>query len=132
MTDRRTAKDRRSRLDVPEAIERKRPRRAGDRRLSARYQTPLTLRMDGATLDVLGELGIGGASFTTRKPPRGPVVQVRARLAPRDEEFVALAAVVGRAKSGERTRVHLEFPELASRAEHQLARWLDAAQAAQR
>lgn len=121
MADRRAGKDRRARNLIPEPIERKANRRRGDRRESPRL--PATLVVDGA--EVQGELGLGGASFTTARPPAGDELTVRCALPGATLE--TKARVLRRTAHGARTTVHLAFGELPLDVELALAKWLDGA-----
>lgn len=125
MADRRAGSDRRARHLIAEPIERKANRRQGDRRDSPRVAATLELDDGAGRTAARGELGLGGASFTTAHPPAGAQVLLRCSLGGTTLE--AKARVVGREVHGHETTVHLAFGELPVDVELALARWLDAA-----
>jgi len=123
MADRRTGSDRRARHLIPEPIERKASRRQGDRRDSPRLAATLELDDGTGRTAAKGELGLGGASFTTVRPPAGDKVILRYALG--ETVLEAKAKVVRREVHGQETTVHVTFGELPLEVELALARWLD-------
>lgn len=115
----RRQRDRRSNFNVPEPIERKRERRQGDRRDSDRRKGTFVVRDGEALLDVEGEVGLGGASFTVVKALASstPVVEVKV-----GRSTVRMQGKVTKSSGGE---VHVRFGELDTETELKLARWLD-------
>lgn len=125
--DRRAA-ERRSLGLVPEALERKKARRTEERRASPRVPRRLWVvdHVEGGVPKVFeGEVGLGGASWSTGYPPLSEHLEVRFRV-PEHEEVVSASARVARiAELNGDTRVQVIFTDLPLKHELALARYLD-------
>lgn len=119
MSDRRRT-DRRTNAAVPEPLERKRDRRAEDRRDSWRRVTKLTVVVGTSRQSVDAELGLGGASFSPTRPFTERTVVLELSVGP--TTTLSLPAQVTRVAQ----RTHVRFEALDTKTELALARWLDA------
>lgn len=116
--------DRRSNPAVPEPLERKKERRAGDRRDSLRKKATFTVT-DGSTKhEVEGELGLGGASFVLPGAPAHDALVIEFRVGKARLELAGTVTEARAARTAVR-HVHLKFDELDTRTELALAKWLD-------
>lgn len=116
--------DRRSNPAVPEPLERKKERRAGDRRDSLRKKATFTVT-DGSTKhEVEGELGLGGASFVLPGPPAHDALVLELRVGKTTLRLPGRVTEARAARTAVR-HVHLKFDELDTRTELALAKWLD-------
>ena len=120
MHDRR-ASDRRVNPAVPEPLQRRSSRRAGERRESVRFSIGFELVPEGDM--VAGELGLGGASYWAPTPPKDDLRGVRTVLAGVTYWLPMRVLSVARERDG--FCVHLGFMELPVQAELAIARWLD-------
>jgi hypothetical protein len=116
--------DRRTNPAVPEPLERKRERRAGDRRDSVRKKGTFVVKDGGTSYDVAGELGLGGASFVLPRTPIAPTLVIELRVG---KTLLLLPAHVteGPAAHAVVRAVHVRFDELDTATELTLAQWLD-------
>lgn len=122
MPDRRRA-DRRTNPAIPEPLERKKDRRQEDRRESLRRPATLVVREGRRSETVVGELGLGGASFSLSWAPSGPVT-----IDHPDTTLTGLAATVTTLASAKGAHeVHVVLQELDTSAALALAKWLDEA-----
>lgn len=128
--ERRSPSDRRHLAAVPEALQRTgQERRAEERRASPRFEHRLWVAdpVEGGVHKVFeGELGLGGASWSTRFPPLSGEVEVRFRVPHSYEEVTAKARVIGMHFAGDETTVRVQFTDLALKGELALARYLEA------
>ena len=126
--DRRDGSERRRLGLVPENLERSgRDRRAEERRDSPRIPQRLWVKDDAESglFHVFdGEVGLGGASWTTRWPPLDGNVEVRFRIPDLHEEVAAPARIVRVSEDGDEARVHVVFNKMKVRTELALARHL--------
>lgn len=118
MPERRQS-ERRTNPNVPEPISRKRERRQGDRRDSDRRKASFVVRDDEALLDVEGEVGLGGASFTVARALTSskPVVELKIGR--------STLRIQGKVTKSPGRLVHVRFGELETATELKLAKWLD-------
>ena len=72
-----------------------------------------------------GEVGLGGASWTSGYPPLAEQFEVRFRVPEHDEEVKAAAKIARIAEVNGDTRVQVVFTDLPLRHELALARYLD-------
>lgn len=120
MSDRRH-EDRRTNPAVPEPLERKRERRQGDRRDSLRKPARFRWVAGSTSVDVEGEVGLGGASFIDSSSPAGPGVL--------ELSVGAQTLHLHGAVNAGTTPRHVHFDELDTATELALAKWLDDAEA---
>lgn len=113
MAERRRS-DRRTNNAVPEPIERKRERRQGDRRDSERRKTKFVVN----DVEVEGEVGLGGASFTAAKAVSSSTLTIELKIGKSSLQLSGKVLEPGR-------EVHLSFGELDTDTELKLAKWLD-------
>lgn len=125
MTDRRAAERRRRDL-IPEALTRKKERRGDERRDSPRREIALDVKEPGKKgKSCLGDLSVGGASFTTATPPAGDSLELMFTVPTYSGPIVASAVVVARKASGKSTHVSVVFTDLEVEAELAIAQWFD-------
>ena len=123
MAERRKT-ERRTNPAVPEPLERKRDRRAEERRESTRRATDLVVTSGATRYPTSGELGLGGASFTLPvAPPKRLIIELS--LAGRAVSLPARVTDERSTKGG--FQVHVTFEELSTPTELAVARWLDGA-----
>lgn len=121
MSERRH-QNRRTNPAVPEPLERKKERRAGDRRDSVRKKASFIVA-HGASRDLVdGELGLGGASFAFAAALEEKSVVLELKLG---RKTLKLAGTLVGAQAGRAGLRHVKLDELETRAELSLAKWLD-------
>lgn len=122
MPERRRS-ERRTNPAVEEPLERKRERRQGDRRESLRKAARVVVRAGRRSEEVSGEVGLGGASFTSSGPMSGAVtLELKAGWRTLTLPATVLAARAARTAV---RHVQVRFAELDTDTELALARWLD-------
>ncbi len=124
----RRATERRHLALVTDSIERKQERRAEERRTSPRLPRRMWIEdpLEGGIARVVeGEVGLGGASWTTPFAPLASNVEVRFRVPDHSEEIIATAAVLSAREEDSTMRVRVVFTDLALRSELALANYLD-------
>ena len=127
MSERR-ATERRPLSLVADSIERKKERRAEERRISPRLPRRMWIEdpLEGGIARVVeGEVGLGGASWTAAYAPLASKVEVRFRVPEHSEEIIAHAAVLSAREEDSAMRVRVVFTDLALRSELALANYLD-------
>ena len=113
---------------VPEPIERKSDRREEERRVSPRVPRRLWVvdPEEGGVPKVFeGEVGLGGASWSTAFPPLAKEVEVRFRVPEHDEEVKVPATIARIQLAGEDMRVQVVFTDLPLKHELAIAKYLD-------
>lgn len=122
----RRQQDRRITLKVIEPLERKRPRRIGERRESPRLRRTLEVPSEeGVSIICEGDLSLGGVCFRTAFPPRARELEIRFTLPDVLGEVSALAEIVRTQQDGAFVEVHARFIELELKAELALARFVE-------
>jgi len=123
MAERRKSQ-RRTNPAVPEPLERRRDRRAEERRESTRRATELVVKSGAARYPTTGELGLGGASF---KLPVQPPKQLIIELSLEGRAHSLPASVTSGRSTKNGFDVHVAFEELSTPTELAVAKWLDGA-----
>lgn len=109
---------------MPEPLERKRDRRAEERRESFRKATALVVREGQGRHETTGELGLGGASFTLPAAPRAELI-IELTVPSATLSLPARLRTSTATKGGH--EVHVTFAELDVATELAVAKWLDEA-----
>jgi hypothetical protein len=120
----RRRRDRRTNPAVPEPLERKKERRAGDRRDSLRKPASFTVRFDDTHEVVAGDLGLGGAAFTLSRRPASDAVTIEVKVGSAMLSLPGSVSAVRAARTATR-HVQVKFAELDTKTELALAKWLD-------
>jgi PilZ domain len=129
MAERRVNPERRTRVLIPESLERRGERRQGvsqERRDSPRRGIALDVREPGGTSrSCQGDLSVSGASFVTTAPPAGELVQLMFSLPTYAGPIVASACVVSRCGALLGTQVGVAFTDIDVEAQLAIAQWVD-------
>ncbi len=102
--------------------------RSDDRRDSPRVPLRMWVRdeAEGGLFQVHeGDIGLGGAFWTSRYPPLGHQLQVGFRLDGVENELLATARLVRTTSNGEDLGIHVCFTEIALRDELALAHFVE-------
>jgi hypothetical protein len=119
----RRSQNRRVNPAVPEPLERRRERRQGDRRDSARKKTSFVVAHGDSRDLVEGEIGLGGASFIFASPLEEKSIVLELKLG---RKTLKLKGTTVNTPNGRKGGVrHVQLDDLDTRAALSLAKWLD-------